>query len=241
MNEKEKALAKIQKCLRLANSTNPHEAAQALKQAYALMRKHNISEGVAIDCGDITIGSELNATNTNKIPEWLNHLVNVIQDTFSVVATCRTYSGSNYYGSRTTYKSTIKFHGERSDVIIAEYAFNFLLRLLRKSRSEYSSQLSSFKRNRTKLADQYAQGWCIGVNNALRDLRRFNPDEQKKQREKINNYINTVHGDLDTKKITKQTATDMTSLRAGFNDGQKVEINRGINTTEQTYLEDKTA
>ena len=42
--DKKTALAKIKKCLALAKSANEHEAAQALKQAQALMREFEVTE-----------------------------------------------------------------------------------------------------------------------------------------------------------------------------------------------------
>ena len=41
--DKEKILDKIKKCLALSKSANEHEAAQALKQAQALMEKHEVN------------------------------------------------------------------------------------------------------------------------------------------------------------------------------------------------------
>ena len=40
---KEKILDKIKKCLALSKSANEHEAAQALKQAQALMEKYEVN------------------------------------------------------------------------------------------------------------------------------------------------------------------------------------------------------
>ena len=42
--EKTKIIDKIHKCLRLADSGNPNEAALALRQAQAMMRKYQIRE-----------------------------------------------------------------------------------------------------------------------------------------------------------------------------------------------------
>ena len=41
--DKEKVLDKIKKCLALGQSANEHEAAQALKQAQALMEKYEVN------------------------------------------------------------------------------------------------------------------------------------------------------------------------------------------------------
>lgn len=47
-----KALDKIKKLLRLANSSNPHEAAAAMRQARALMEKHQLDQ-TDVDIADI--------------------------------------------------------------------------------------------------------------------------------------------------------------------------------------------
>ena len=42
--DRKKALEKIKKCLRLATSANPHEAAAAMRQAQALMKEHGVGQ-----------------------------------------------------------------------------------------------------------------------------------------------------------------------------------------------------
>ncbi len=41
---RDKALAKIKKCLALGRSTNPHEAAAAMRQAQKLMAEHGLND-----------------------------------------------------------------------------------------------------------------------------------------------------------------------------------------------------
>ena len=43
--DKQTAIEKIRKCLALAKSANEHEAAAALRQAQALMRKYGVEDG----------------------------------------------------------------------------------------------------------------------------------------------------------------------------------------------------
>lgn len=59
--DKEKVLDKIKKCLALGKSANEHEAAQALKQAQALMPKYEISDAdVALsDIGEQSGGRKM--------------------------------------------------------------------------------------------------------------------------------------------------------------------------------------
>ena len=56
-------IGKIKKCLSLSQSDNPHEAASALRQAQALMRKHGLDE---VAMANAEVGEAfVDATSTN--------------------------------------------------------------------------------------------------------------------------------------------------------------------------------
>lgn len=50
-------LRKVKACLRLAASSNPNEAAAALRQAQAMMRAHGISHAEAMDVDEAEVGT----------------------------------------------------------------------------------------------------------------------------------------------------------------------------------------
>lgn len=236
MNEKEKALAKIQKCLRLAKSTNSHEAALALKQAYALMKKHNISESVALDCDNFVKGGEVKSHNTAQVPSYINSLLNVIMRCFTVSVVFRTGYDNN---------TTVIFYGNQSDVMIAEYAYMFLARKLTKARSEYISSLGCIRKSsKTKRGDAFARGWIFAVYEELKTLQRYNDDAAyKAAHAKVRAYQKSLTGEIEVAK-TKESSTSPHHVDAvclGIKSGSKVSISRAVNATEQVYLEDKTA
>lgn len=74
-NETEKYLAKIKKLLNLARrSSNSHEAATALNQAQALMRKHKLSQN-DVDLMDITSKASKGApSHARSIPQYMTML-----------------------------------------------------------------------------------------------------------------------------------------------------------------------
>ena len=59
----EKVLEKIKKCLRLAKSSNPHEAAAAMRQAQKLMEKYNLTER-DVDLTDVEMSEHSAGTAT---------------------------------------------------------------------------------------------------------------------------------------------------------------------------------
>ncbi len=236
MNEKEKALSKIQKCLRLAKSTNSHEAALALKQAYALMKKHNINEGVALDCDNFVKGGEVKSHNTAQVPSYIDGLLNVIMRCFTVSVIFRTSYDNN---------TAVIFYGNQSDVMIAEYAYMFLARKLTKARSEYISSLGCYRKSsKTKYGDAFAKGWVFAVQEELKTLRRHNDDlEFKAAYAKVEAYKKSLTGEIGIAK-TKEPSTSphhVDAIRLGIEQGSKVSISRAVNATEQVYLEGKTA
>lgn len=84
--DREKILTKIQKCLRLSKSSEPHEAAAALRQAQAMMRQHSVSdeELMGIEVKNVLVITP--APAMKKCPLGFAHLVSIIQTAFGVDA-----------------------------------------------------------------------------------------------------------------------------------------------------------
>ena len=76
--DKEKVLDKIKKCLALGQSANEHEAAQALKQAQALMEKYEVN---AVDIA-LSRVSEQKADRKMafKLADWQWGIANMIAE-----------------------------------------------------------------------------------------------------------------------------------------------------------------
>lgn len=225
-------MAKIQKCLRLSKSTNPHEAALALKQAYALMKKHNISENIVEGCEYMITGKEVQSHNTQQFPNYLNMLLNIIKRTFTVTAILRTRLSKTY----------IVFYGDESDVMIAEYAYTFLTRLLVKARTEYIRSLSKktiSRATKTMRGDVFAKGWALGVSSELKTLRRYNDDEYQAAQDKVEAYRDDLTGKLEiakTKDSPDINHRTVAAYNSGYEAGGKVSITKAVNNTEQKYI-----
>lgn len=171
MENRDKYLAKIKKILNLAkNSTNEHEAANAIKQAQNLMDYYNHNK-IDIELIDIEECRSHGApSNAKKVPEYTVSLANMI---------CNAFGVSCYY-SYTDSRRVVAFYGYHERPKIAAYGFDVLSRQLVKARSEFiSSQRKNIKRStKTNRADQYCEGWVSGARKVISN---FSIDESEKK------------------------------------------------------------
>ena len=75
----DRIIDKIRKCLALAKSSNPHEAAAALRQAQTLMRLHGIDEDT-LELAAVKEASQ--AVASEQIPTWDGRLARMVADAF---------------------------------------------------------------------------------------------------------------------------------------------------------------
>lgn len=152
--DKEKALDKIRKCLALSRSANEHEAAQALKQAQALMHQYGIDDG-EVALSDIR-EHICTAKTPAKLPGWQSMLANTVAGAFG----CEWYLGGTWNGPR------IHYYGMDNKAELAVYAYDVLLRQVKAARKDYMA--TALKRvrlakNKTYRADEFCKGWIWSV------------------------------------------------------------------------------
>lgn len=163
----------------LSSSSNEHEAAMALKQMQAMMKKHSVSESnvLAFDVNE----SEDEASTKGKPKAWVWDLHRSIAQALD----CKSY----LRGLRSNNKTKLVFVGSGSSPEVASYAFDVLYRKILDDRKRYLKhdighiQSSKLK---TKMADAYCEGW---VNSAYRKARNLNPCKETMQ--KIQAYEET--------------------------------------------------
>ncbi|HFS1922213.1 TPA: DUF2786 domain-containing protein [Klebsiella pneumoniae] len=225
-NETEKYLAKIKKLLNLARrSSNSHEAATALSQAQALMRKHKLSQN-DVDLMDITSKASKGApSHAQSIPRYMTFLGQLI---------CRAMGVNCYYSFRRNYmnsqkQNTVIFYGPDERPEIAAYAFDVLSRQMVKARRTFIGSLRKNIKPATKTAraDQLCEGWAEGAYQAIEP---FVVTETEK----------TLMASFLAKLKKEQGATDLKSrearkcrggedaAEAGFNEGLKARLNHGV-------------
>lgn len=147
--DRNKALDKIKKCLRLATSANPHEAAAAMRQAQALMQQFDIGQA-DVNMADVLESAAV--AGSKKTPaKWEALLANTV---------------SRAYACKVLFAAGIgrwNFIGEMAEV--ASYTMTVLLRQVRQARRTFT--LDKLKRcqptTKTRRADVFCEAWVQAV------------------------------------------------------------------------------
>lgn len=216
--DKQKALEKIKKCLALSKSANEHEAAQALKQAQALMKQYGIGTE-EIKLSDV---GEFGAQAAMTLPQWHWNLTAVCAKAFD----CKRYLD--------VALGEMVFVGVAGKQELAAYAYEVLLRQLRKARREYmATELKRVRiaKNKTYRADCFCEGW---VNTVWRQVRLF--AGSKEEAELVERY-------LEGKKLTdakaRTVSASSTAKAAGGYDrfrgaeqGKEAQLHHAMNGTD---------
>jgi hypothetical protein len=167
-----KILDKIKKCLRLAQSSNAHEAAAAMRQAQKLMQLHGVStdDVVISEVESFTVKS-----GAGQIPPaHLCMLANMVDKAFGAesVYSCGRHA-SRWVGR-------FEFFGANGTAEVAGYAYEVLARQLTRDRNAYLETLNKRIKRSTKVrrGDLYAQGWVNAVAKHVVPHQRTEAEER---------------------------------------------------------------
>jgi hypothetical protein len=218
----DKALDKIKKCLRLAASGEPHEAAAAMRQARALMDKYRIEEGDVLASEVFEASARSGAKN--RPVAWEIKLAAIVS---------RAYACSFLFMAGL---GEYRFIGEMAEV--ASYTMTLLLRQVRQARRDYiSANLTRCKAaTKTKRADVFCDAWAYAVHKKVQAFAGSEPSAA------VAAYIAKNHPELETGKATERNARKGTSLRSmkdalnGIGAAGDVRLNHGVNGAEQLAL-----
>lgn len=217
--DKKKVLDKIKKCLALGQSANEHEAAQALKQAQALMEKYEVN------AADIALSqvSEQKADRKMafKLADWQWSVANMIADIFG----CQSYQRGK----------TMMFYGIGNRAEISAYAFDVVYRQISADRRKFLKNCRARKQaHRTYLADQFCNGWIMG---AWKTVKKFEMSDEEKA--VMDRYAKKEHSDIveaktrDAKSSILQGSTmEYEALAQGMESGKQVQLHHAMNGTD---------
>lgn len=176
-----KVLKKIKKCLSLSSSSNPNEAATALRQAHALMEKHGVSshEITMSDIGEATVDSKTMARD--KPAHWETLLVALVGRAFG----CQMLVQRMLYpqGLGHANEGRFIFVGLKQQAEIASYTATVLIRKCKSSRQKWVSEnlsglgrgIPGGKAKMTRMGDAFAEGWVNSIGKLVADF--ANPPE----------------------------------------------------------------
>lgn len=224
MMDDNRIIDKIKKCLALSKSDNQHEAAQALKHAHALMKKHQIDQD-RIDIGDI---HQTSSEVRFSLSEWHIMLIDTIEKVFTVVAIFE----ENPIAKR------IRWNGGKQSIELASYAYEVLFKQCNQCRTNYlktNLKKVRIKTNKTYRANQYAEGWVNAVYFKVIDL--VSPEE-KEQHLRLKSFIGkdlefVKAKDKRSKQEKSKRFTGMEDLVLGYIDGKEANLFRSMPTTHQ--------
>lgn len=161
--DRAKVLDKIQKCLALSKSANEHEAAAAMRQAQALMRKYGVTDA---ELG--TIGYTCESVKTTiqagkKVPMILTVVVDLVRHAFGVEAVIERdvrVSALNF---------GVNYFGPEHRVMLAVYAHVVISRAVEKAWKQFLKENPVYKERPGGRAGFYC-GWIAEVKKTVEEF-----------------------------------------------------------------------
>lgn len=144
-------IRKARACLRLSESANEHEAARALAQAEALIRRHRLrdEELAAAEARE----ARASARTAHAPPRWQLILVGTVGKAF----------GCERLIDRDTIPVEVVFVGVGPAPEVAAYAYGVLYRQCAAARQRYYRSRRGKRGNRIRRADIFAEAWVVAV------------------------------------------------------------------------------
>ena len=207
------AIDKIKKLLRLSKSSNQHEAELALARAMEMSERYHL------DLHDIDLGEDCNRIVQERVHvgariSFTRRLVLGLVNSFFRVTVI--------FGH-----PKIALVGEKADIEIATYAYEFLVGACSRATSEFARQRRG-RLSKTKKCS-FVQGFIYGVSSTLRktraDLAENNPGMSLAIRTAEQQRNDFIGRNIPTKPIKfEQPRTNRTAIVDGYIAGQKTKI-----------------
>lgn len=179
--DRSKLISKIEKCLRLGKSSEPHEAAAALRQARKLMELHGVSEK---ELGTIGFGHEkvnVPIQVNKKLPVVLVALVNIIKKAFGVEPVVE----SEVRVSDRSY--VIRYFGPNDRVLLATYSHQVVFRAMNQAWTSHLEENPGIKGGRGTRAG-FMLGWLDSVLEQIETLAMTDEEREGTTLVKTNHY-----------------------------------------------------
>lgn len=231
----DQALERIKKCLALSKSANEHEAATALRQATALMRRFNLehSHVLASEASEAAVRSRAKS----RPPQWEGFLVSAVAHQLQCAVVMESMRGHYFEWV---------FIGKDHKSEIAAYALEVLLRQVRTARAVFLKTRSTRRpAEKRRLGNHFCVGWVASVHEAIRSF-SGKADEMEPE---VEAYLASM--DLkpsqekpaekrkSRKPKTKITTDEAIAFHMGAKAGEKVQLRHAVSgqADEQRLIE----
>lgn len=220
------AVRKLKACIRLSKSSNPHEAATAMRQARKLMDQYGLTLG---DASDVNVSAQATRYKGKKgIPRRLQQLATTIAAMFRCVVIAKTRHGD---------RAELQFVGVGAMPDLAKYAFVQLERQLNRALSELRSEVKVPVKRWTRLRNDFADGWAVTACAQI-PLPPEDPDHNEMlmtQYELIKNQVVVRKDSATERKARKRKRSPLFDL--GVLRGQSAEVFQGMDGKQLAGLE----
>ena len=213
--DKKKIIDKIHKCLRLSESGNPNEAALALRQAQALMRKFDIREEdvLTAQVNEVSASSD----GYYNPPYWSVALSELVAQAFD----CRAF-----ISRREEQRPYFRFIGVDYSASVAAYTFAVLFRQLRRARRAYINELGiEDKSESLRRGNVFAQAWLFRIAQTVAEF-VSNPASQMA----IDAYVKEHYGETEDfeRDFTDPQSADYEVIVSGMHAARTVTLFRPV-------------
>ena len=231
--DRDKILAKIRKCLALAASANPNEAATALRQAQTMMREHGLTD-VDVTLAEVT--EKAVDCRLQSLTTWEARLADVVAVAFG----CIFHRGARLVhqpGRFSTQRRTFVFVGTGAAPEVAGYTFDVLARQCAKGRLEHIRAQPKNCKPMTKTArgDEWAYGWMCGVRDKVLSFARLERNEALLQA-----YVDKHYPEMGTAQAVNRAIGRNVSFQNSFGGGleasKAVRLEHGLNNFPKKEL-----
>ena len=217
MQVSNKILEKIQKCLNLSKSSNPGEAANALRMAKAMMKKYGVSVA-QVGLSEVK-ESRLKYHKNHVNRAWESAVIDLIEKVFAVRIIIGTYD--NYYPAE------LSFYGINSQAEVAAYIYEIVMRQLMRDRREFVKTLPRrmTRTHKIEQADIYCEAWVSAVAGQVKDLYQAKDPriDEFVQPEKMKEI------EIKPRVSSSRLFRDIASMQAGLEDGAEAQVFLGVN------------
>ena len=226
--DKETAIKKIQKCMALAKSSEPHEAAAALRQAQKLIEQFGIEHPELLASG---VSEEWSKSASTKTPsQYEVNLASMVCNVFGCDLMFTRRLGKSFLSIEGGYA----FIGTAPAPEIAAYTFAVLRRQISKARKDYiSTALKRHRKNKTAAADEFCMGWVMAAKRQITTSARTPEQEEAIAAYKRIHYANSVQKNARSRETKNASDRHLTN---GWVEGRKAKVHQGMESNQHLQL-----
>jgi hypothetical protein len=233
-------LKKIEKLFSLAQGTNEAEAAVAISKAQELLKKYNIDQDLYVEQAQ-KFRYSIYDTGKQRLSPLYSHMAGLLINYYNVDVVF-----SDTVHSESLKKTQVlEIYGRETNVLIAEYVFDFLWRSLEHLWKSYQ-QLHSCN---AKLKTSFQLGVLSGFQKKLETSKEYAESSEtvsgghgksiqnlksllKKEDKERHVFIQKRHPRLRSRR-SGRTRLDKSVFDSGFLEGQDIQINKAVTSIKK--------